>query len=137
MTDTYLVEQVLGLLKRVKPSGTGYVALCPAHDDHNPSLRITSGNDGRVLLKCFAGCTFTEICKAIGLDENDMFARTASVERKRREPTKRHFATLADATGRATAHGCIHTAEAASSWRRPRRFLRTRVHSCGLPIFFS
>src|SRR6266851_2738687 len=29
---------------------------CPAHDDRNPSLSVTEP-EGKVLLKCFAGCT--------------------------------------------------------------------------------
>jgi len=30
-----------------------YMALCPAHDDREPSLSIAEGDDGRVLLNCF------------------------------------------------------------------------------------
>jgi putative DNA primase/helicase len=34
----------------------GFVAPCPAHDDSNPSLSITDGKDGKVLVHCHAGC---------------------------------------------------------------------------------
>lgn len=44
-----------------KRSGPGWVAKCPAHDDSNPSLSIRDGDDGRLLFKCFAGCTFVDI----------------------------------------------------------------------------
>jgi hypothetical protein len=38
--------------------GTGYKALCPAHDDRNPSLSIGLRDDERgVVLHCFGGCT--------------------------------------------------------------------------------
>jgi len=30
---------------------------CPAHDDHDPSLDISEGTDGRVLMICRAGCS--------------------------------------------------------------------------------
>jgi hypothetical protein len=34
-----------------------YQAFCPAHDDRKtPNLRIREAEDGRVLLRCFAGC---------------------------------------------------------------------------------
>lgn len=36
-------------------SGSGWMAKCPAHDDHNPSLSIREV-DGKVLLHCHAGC---------------------------------------------------------------------------------
>ena len=36
--------------------GTYGMAPCPAHDDNNPSLSISDGDEGRVLWHCFAGC---------------------------------------------------------------------------------
>ena len=50
------LEHVLDTLAEAgfdpEPDGTGHKALCPAHDDHNPSLAIGVGDDGRVLLTC-------------------------------------------------------------------------------------
>lgn len=37
-------------------TGNGWTARCPAHEDRNPSLSIREGREGRVLVKCFAGC---------------------------------------------------------------------------------
>lgn len=54
-----------------KPVGSGFMGLCPAHDDHTPSLSITDGRDGRVLVKCFAGCTFEQIVAASGLNTSE------------------------------------------------------------------
>lgn len=34
----------------------GYTAPCPAHDDKNPSLSISDGENGKVLVHCHAGC---------------------------------------------------------------------------------
>ena len=39
----------------------GWAALCPAHEDHQNSLSITEAEDGKVLLKCFAGCSVDQI----------------------------------------------------------------------------
>ena len=36
--------------------GADWVVRCPAHDDRNPSLSISTGKDGKVLLHCHAGC---------------------------------------------------------------------------------
>jgi hypothetical protein len=35
----------------------GFMALCPAHDDRNPSLSINQTDEGTLLVKCFAGCS--------------------------------------------------------------------------------
>ena len=40
-------------------------AHCPAHQDRSPSLSIRAGNDGRVLLHCFAGCSHLAIASAL------------------------------------------------------------------------
>jgi putative DNA primase/helicase len=46
------------------------MARCPAQADHNPSLSIQSGDDGKILVRCFAGCEqhrVIAILKARGL----------------------------------------------------------------------
>ncbi len=44
-------QKVLKRLEGVKASGAGWVSLCPAHADHDPSLSIGLGQRGPVLLK--------------------------------------------------------------------------------------
>lgn len=63
----------LTLPESVKPAGKAHIALCPAHDDHQHSLSIGTGEDGRVLLKCFAGCSADVILGALGLAFSDLF----------------------------------------------------------------
>lgn len=65
--------KILSSLRNVKPCGNGWQALCPAHDDRKPSLKIDIGKDGRILLKCFAGCETEDIVKAIGLEMSNLF----------------------------------------------------------------
>ena len=48
--------------------------MSPAHEDRTPSLSISEGLDGKVLLKCFAGCSPDAITAAIGLETKDLFA---------------------------------------------------------------
>ena len=50
------LAQVLGVLKGVRSAAGGHQALCPCHDDETPSLSI-SEKDGKVLVKCHAGCS--------------------------------------------------------------------------------
>src|ERR1017187_7728423 len=47
-----------------KFKGTKGVALCPGHDDHNPSLSIENKN-GKVLFKCFSGCSQESVLTAL------------------------------------------------------------------------
>jgi len=67
------IEKVLQQLEGVKKSGKGYTALCPSHDDEERSLSISEGKDGRVLIKCFAGCNVRDIVAAIRLEMSDLF----------------------------------------------------------------
>ena len=67
------VQAVLARLKGVKPHGDSWVARCPAHADRNPSLSVSTGKDGRVLLCCHAGCTVNAIVASIGIAARDLF----------------------------------------------------------------
>ncbi|MFJ8386237.1 phage/plasmid primase, P4 family [Streptomyces sp. NPDC094438] len=51
----------------------GYLALCPAHGDSRPSLRIWRGDDDKVRLTCRAGCLNEDVIKAVGLTWADLF----------------------------------------------------------------
>src|SRR5688500_15180932 len=44
--------------------GDYWMARCVAHDDRNPSLKIAESN-GRLLLKCFAGCSWAQITQEL------------------------------------------------------------------------
>jgi hypothetical protein len=53
------------------------MALCPGHDDRNPSLSIDVADDGTILLKCFAGCEQGHVLQRVsttaGLDPREFF----------------------------------------------------------------
>src|SRR5215212_9616993 len=48
-------------------NGGGWLVSCPCPNhgkgrgDHSPSLSLADGDDGRLLLRCFAGCDFLDI----------------------------------------------------------------------------
>lgn len=52
----------------------GWMVTCPAHEDGNPSLSVSEGHEGRVLLRCHAGCETGDVLTADGLDFADLFA---------------------------------------------------------------
>jgi len=66
------------------PSGRGWVAKCPSHDDHRPSLSVSKGDDERVLVHCHKGCSADAICAALGLRIVDLMPPADSLPR----PTK-------------------------------------------------
>ena len=69
------IDDFLGKLDGVTSDGKGgWMACCPAHDDHNPSMHVNVGADGRILVKCYAGCTTEDICSALGLKLRDLMA---------------------------------------------------------------
>ncbi|MCX5398481.1 phage/plasmid primase, P4 family [Streptomyces sp. NBC_00102] len=66
----------------------GYAALCPAHPDSRPSLRLWRGEDLKVRLTCRAGCATTDVIASVRLSWSDLFDVTgpgATVPAKRPE----------------------------------------------------
>jgi hypothetical protein len=69
MTLDQLSERLTG----VRRTGRGLSARCPAHDDRQNSLSLATGDDGRVLVNCFAQCRPEAITRAISLKLRDLF----------------------------------------------------------------
>jgi hypothetical protein len=46
-------------------SGGTWMARCPAHDDREPSLAIADAKDGKVLVRCHAGCDQHDVIAAL------------------------------------------------------------------------
>jgi hypothetical protein len=70
--------EISDLVRRLdaKRNGSGWIARCPAHEDRNPSLSINEGSDGRILLKCHAGCGNDAILAKLGLTKRDLFVQS-------------------------------------------------------------
>lgn len=67
-------QQLVERLEKVRQTGQGrWVACCPAHDDRKPSLTVREMDDGMVLVKCWAGCSFSDVVSAAGLAPADLF----------------------------------------------------------------
>ncbi|HUW32276.1 MAG TPA: AAA family ATPase, partial [Planctomycetota bacterium] len=88
----------------MKQAGSGqWQACCPAHEAdgnrHDPSLSVSIGEAGRVLLHCHAGCPTADVLHALGLQESDLFADRG--QRQQRPAAPRITATYdyCDAAG--------------------------------------
>jgi putative DNA primase/helicase len=46
-------------------AGATWMARCPVHDDRAPSLSISSGKEGKVLVRCHAGCEQRDVITAL------------------------------------------------------------------------
>ena len=68
-------NEILSRLRKVRRTGRGWTAICPAHDDREPSLSINEGDDGRILLYCHAGCQTESVLRTLGMTFSDLFPR--------------------------------------------------------------
>jgi hypothetical protein len=71
-----------------KVGSNGWIARCPGHDDHDPSLSIQDTADGKVLLYCFSGCTQAQVIavlRSLGLWESAVRHRGSLMGRPSRQ----------------------------------------------------
>ena len=59
------IHDILPRLRGVKGGQGQWTALCPAHQDPRNSLSISTGQDGRILFHCHAGCGVEAIAGAL------------------------------------------------------------------------
>jgi putative DNA primase/helicase len=90
------LDLVLSRLPQAHKNGSGWMVRCPAHDDNNPSLKIDEAPDGKVLLRCFAGCSAEAICRAVGLEMVDLWPKAPA-------PTILHINGHSKSAGKVTA----------------------------------
>lgn len=88
-----MTAQELATQLRARKTGTGWLARCPSHTDRKASLSIGAGDDGRVLLKCHAGCSFAELLNAMGLKAGDLFPDSGTPKYSRKRPPVNSEAT--------------------------------------------
>ena len=63
------IDHVLAQLEGMNEVGPDqWISRCPAHHDKSPSLSISIGGEGQVLLYCFAGCDLDDIVASLGMD---------------------------------------------------------------------
>lgn len=111
-------------------AGATWMARCPAHDDSSPSLSISAGKDGKVLVRCHAGCDQRDLIAA--LSERGLWE--ATVKRPGRIAHKRRKEFAAEPDPDATAR----TEVALSIWRASQGILgspgETYLRSRGITL---
>ena len=87
------ITEFLSRFENPRKTKQGHVVKCPAHEDKTASLSISEGNNGQILVKCFAGCTFQSIVSSLGLTARDLFndqkQETAKPYRRINAPEKK------------------------------------------------
>lgn len=89
------LSELRGMLHGVVDNDNGFSACCPAHADKNPSLGVSEGGDGRILMHCHTGCTFEQICKALKVSQSQLRPRDT-------KPSPKNSATAAKTRSAAT-----------------------------------
>ncbi|MEE2667928.1 MAG: hypothetical protein VYD95_03605, partial [Pseudomonadota bacterium] len=69
-------------LEQVKHNKKGIAALCPSHNEENPSLTASCKSE-KILVKCQTGCTFEEIASALEMEQSQFFAPEETTLRKK------------------------------------------------------
>lgn len=96
MTAANLAERL-----HARRSGSRWLALCPAHKDHSPSLGIAEGEGGRVLLHCWAGCATEAVLAALGLAWRDISGAPSTPADRVRQLRERRQRECTEAVARA------------------------------------
>lgn len=110
------IDLILQHLPDAKRCGKGWTACCPGHDDRKASLSVDIGEQGRVLLRCHAGCATPALLAAMGLtlrdlypDESGQQPRPSSTTPERHRPSPPWTST--GTRGRAVAVYHYHAAD--------------------------
>lgn len=115
-------------------AGATWMARCPAHDDSSPSLAISAGSNGKVLVRCHAGCDQRDVIAALierGLWD-DTGKRQGGIARKHRKTLEREPGS--DAKARTEAALAIWRASHDIAGSLGETYLRSRgITSSPLP----
>jgi putative DNA primase/helicase len=117
-----------------RKAGAAWMARCPAHDDRAPSLAIADARDGKVLVRCHAGCHQQDVIASLrarrvwNADEQGpiRFSR-----KPHREPPPQ---TDNDAMRRTDAALAIWSASAPAEGTPVETYLRSRRLTIPVPV---
>ena len=80
------VDLVLERLDGVHRISNGWEARCPAHSDREPSLSVSEGADGRVLVHCHVGCATKDVLSLVKLTWADLYPSKSANTNGKRSP---------------------------------------------------
>jgi hypothetical protein len=111
------LQSVLERLGKHTECGGNYSACCPAHPDRHASLSVGVGNDGKILLRCHAGCPIEAIVEKLGMTLRDLFPSTNSQDNRKAHNHKQNNAKKVWATlDGAVAAFSHHRGPVAGQW---------------------
>src|SRR5215207_1054730 len=114
--------------------GTGWLARCPAHDDRQPSLAIAEAKDGKLLVRCHAGCGQREVIAALrarGIwDVGDQRPISFSGKPNRQSPPEPY----GDSVRRAEAALAVWRASRCAKGTLAETYLRSRGLTTPVPL---
>ncbi|WP_297922959.1 hypothetical protein [Metallibacterium sp.] len=96
------IDALLHRLERVQRSGQGWRADCPNGHKTHGTLSLAQGDDGRLLLHCFAGCSTADVLGTLGLALADVMPerlRDESPEGRRTAQERFRLASVTAAAG--------------------------------------
>lgn len=145
LCEIYEVLKRKGCHPRWTPSG-GIRARCPVHDDREPSLAISIGKTGKVVLHDFGGCPTARVLERLGLKFSDLDPNSSSNGHSGRDDRNGHKKQvraidypIRDARGRVVAlHRRIEFSDGSKKffWLRPDGGLsRGDIRPADLPLF--
>ena len=97
------IDALLHRLERVQRSGQGWRADCPNGHKTHGTLSLARGDDGRLLLHCFAGCSAADVLGALGLTLGDVMPERLRDDSPEGRRTARERFRLASVTAAAGA----------------------------------
>jgi putative DNA primase/helicase len=95
-------EAFLDRLENVRPTGSGWSARCPAHEDRRSSLSVSEDNEA-IGVKCHAGCTTLAIVRELGIEMEDLFFGSREKGKASEPPNENEIETVytyEDASGK-------------------------------------
>lgn len=111
-----ILEELLPTLRKLRKAGQGWMACCPAHEDRSPSLSLRKGHTGW-LVRCWAGCTLDEICRALGIRVSELFfdsghaMSSEEIQQRQRDRKRRERQKYLEAQASGATIDCIREAE--------------------------
>lgn len=79
-----LPPEISSRLEGLKPTGDQWMARCPTHEDSTPSLTLKVADDGKLLVRCHAGCDAREILAAVEAQPQHIHGDEPQAERSPR-----------------------------------------------------
>lgn len=67
------IDRVMAELPDARKVGQQWLARCTAQEDGHPSLSVTTGSKGKVVVIYRAGCRTEDVVAALGLTMMDLF----------------------------------------------------------------